>query len=333
MLPLPTLPLTRYRLGFSTRDTRPAPRFAGSAWRGALGHALRHSACITGAPDCEGCPRRYDCAYSYLFATPVPPEASKMTRYSEAPHPYVLLEHPAPAGRVILELTLFGHAQHHASLMIHALSRAAQGAQGIAGRHLELQQIEQWQPAADSWHLCATRHGHVQYETTQPLVIPPAPTTPLRLEILTPLRVRREGRHVIPANFSFADLFSSLLRRISLLSSFHTDTPLDTDFRTLSQNARQIEIQSTLRWLDLERHSSRQKTDMSLGGVVGELILPHENLAPFWPYLWLGQYTHAGRATTMGLGCYRIQPASLPSSSGHSPSAMMSATFFATCPA
>jgi hypothetical protein len=144
------------------------------------------------------------------------------------------------------------------------------------------------------------------------LTVPPVPAAPIYLDILTPLRVRREGKHVTPANFTFADLFSSLLRRISLLTNFHTDTPLDTDFRTLTQDARQIEIQSTLHWLDLERHSSRQNTDMTLGGVVGNLIIPHENLAPFWPYLWLGQYTHAGRATTMGLGCYRIRPASLP---------------------
>jgi hypothetical protein len=308
----PNLPLARYQLSFHSKDTRPAPRFAGSAWRGALGHALRHSACITGAPHCEGCPRLHDCAYSYLFATPVPPDASKMTRYSEAPHPYVLLEHPAPAGQVILGLTLFGHAQNHAPLMLLALTRAAQGQQGIAGRRLELQHLEQWQPDTGTWQRRDSRHDSVQLKAAHTLTVPPVPAAPIYLDILTPLRVRREGKHVTPANFTFADLFSSLLRRISLLTNFHTDTPLDTDFRTLTQDARQIEIQSTLHWLDLERHSSRQNTDMTLGGVVGNLIIPHENLAPFWPYLWLGQYTHAGRATTMGLGCYRIRPASLP---------------------
>lgn len=35
-------------------------------------------------------------------------------------------------------------------------------------------------------------------------------------------------------------------------------------------------------------------------------VLPGEGLAPFWPYIWLGQWTHAGKNTSMGLGKYEI---------------------------
>jgi CRISPR/Cas system endoribonuclease Cas6 (RAMP superfamily) len=37
-----------------------------------------------------------------------------------------------------------------------------------------------------------------------------------------------------------------------------------------------------------------------------------DGLDAFWPYLWLGQWTHAGKGTSMGMGAYTIQPASLP---------------------
>ena len=110
-------------------------------------------------------------------------------------------------------------------------------------------------------------------------------------------------------NFSFADLFGNVLRRLSLLQSFHTDQALEADFRGLSQAARVVPLrEKNLRWEEQARHSSRQNADMSLGGLVGEIRLAGNELADFWPYLWLGQYTHAGRATTLGLGRYRIRP-------------------------
>ncbi|MEZ5581405.1 MAG: CRISPR system precrRNA processing endoribonuclease RAMP protein Cas6 [Candidatus Competibacteraceae bacterium] len=42
------------------------------------------------------------------------------------------------------------------------------------------------------------------------------------------------------------------------------------------------------------------------GGIIGELTLTGDKLAPFWPYLWLGQWTHVGKGAVMGLGQYRL---------------------------
>lgn len=50
---------------------------------------------------------------------------------------------------------------------------------------------------------------------------------------------------------------------------------------------------------------------MKLGGVVGTLRIKEQDLSPFWPFLWLGQWTHAGSAASMGNGAYEL--ASLPS--------------------
>jgi CRISPR/Cas system endoribonuclease Cas6 (RAMP superfamily) len=49
-----------------------------------------------------------------------------------------------------------------------------------------------------------------------------------------------------------------------------------------------------------------------MGGLLGRFRLHGPDIAPFWPYLWLGQWTHAGKGATLGLGRYRIVPASLP---------------------
>jgi len=301
------LPLNHYRIDFSHEASRPAPRFAGNAWRGALGHALRRAACLTGADDCKACPLLHRCAYAYLFDTPVPPDASKLRRYTEAPHPYVLLEERTTSGQIHLHLILFGHANRHLDLMLNALIRSAASPAGIAGRQLGYLQHHQWDTASGQWQRIDGSHGLSQTSAPNSPPCPAAPDADFVIELQTPLRVRREGQHVGAQNFSFGDLFGNVLRRISLLKTFHTDSELEADFRGLTQAARSVPLlDKQLRWVELERHSSRQNADMSLGGLVGEIRLSATDLAPFWPYLWLGQYTHAGRATTMGLGRYRI---------------------------
>ncbi len=301
------LPLNHYRLDFSHESSRPAPRFAGNAWRGALGHTLRRAACLTGADDCKACPLLHRCAYSYLFETPVPQDAEKLRRYSEAPHPYVLLEERSTPGQIHLHLILFGHANRHLDLMLNALIRAASTSTGIAGRHMNYLQHQQWDTASTQWRHIGAVHGLSQASAPSTPPCPAPPEADILIELQTPLRVRREGQHVGAQNFSFADLFGNALRRISLLKTFHTDHELEADFRGLTQAARNVPLlDSHLHWMELERHSSRQNADMNLGGLVGEIRLPAAELAAFWPYLWLGQYTHAGRATTMGLGRYRI---------------------------
>lgn len=47
---------------------------------------------------------------------------------------------------------------------------------------------------------------------------------------------------------------------------------------------------------------------MQMGGLMGSFRLDGVELDDFWPYLWLGQWTHAGKAATMGLGRYTIVP-------------------------
>ncbi len=64
---------------------------------------------------------------------------------------------------------------------------------------------------------------------------------------------------------------------------------------------------SALRWHEWTRYSSRQHTLMELGGLLGTFELSGPDLAPLWPLLWLGQWVHAGKGTTFGLGAYRLE--------------------------
>jgi len=307
----PQLRLARYQFNFSAERDFRLPDYAGSAWRGAFGRALKRLVCVTRESDCTRCMLYRSCSYPYLFDTPPDPDAKMMRKATAVPHPYVLTPNarrgPVAVGEPVgVQLTLFGHALRQLPYCIHALSQA--GAHGLtpARAPLLLQEVQQ-QRAAGDWQTIYQPGGSLN-----PLesITPVPPPCPARLTIIfgTPLRIKHKGHFATPERFDFAALFSGLLRRTSSLMQFHSETLLETDFAALSQQARAISLRRTaLYWREYKRYSSRQQSAMQIGGVVGEIELDGKDLAPFWPYLWLGQWTHAGKLATMGLGRYQIK--------------------------
>jgi hypothetical protein len=309
------LAVGRYRLLFAQGGTAGWPRFSGSAWRGAFGRALRQTVCVTRLDSCGTCLLKASCAYSYLFETPIPSVALKMRRYPAAPHPFALQIHDATAtcGPYILGLSLFGHGNRYLAYVIHAMTQAAAGGIGRRRIRLSLTEVQQAGSAAEDWRTIYTPAGELTPLPPE-TPAPPACGTMVRIVLCSPLRVQRREALVGPQEFVFADLFGPLLRRLSMLTYFHGDFPLEVDFRGLMEQARQVSlISTTLRWHDWIRYSSRQQTTMQMGGLIGEFALDGGDIGPFWPYLWAGQWTHVGKGTTMGLGQYTIiLEASLP---------------------
>lgn len=278
--------------------------------------------CVTRAPVCAGCLLQRTCAYSYLFETPPAIVNGKMRRYTAAPHPYVLDTGACdgrsfePGETVDLGLTLIGHANRQLPYLVQALLQI--GTLGIGRARARLQLTDVAQHRLGEWGEDGVVRIYPRDGVLAPLPSssPPIPPVPegISISIFTPLRLKRAGRLVAPEQFQFADFFGNLLRRISMLTYFHTDTPLETDFAGLMAAARGVPMTSVdLGWRDWTRYSSRQRTTMEMGGLVGRFRIEGVDLAPFWPYLWLGQWVHAGKAAVMGNGRYRIEyAASLP---------------------
>ncbi len=315
-----TLPLARYRLLFSLPENMGLPAYAGSAWRGALGRALKQTVCVARGTPCAQCLLLHSCVYPYIFETPPPPESQKMRRYNAAPHPFVLVldedrpDRSASEATYTLGLTLFGRGNRYLPYLLHALSRA--GERGIGGKRQTFQLLEAQQREdllRDCW---LTIFRPDKKLIPQPERMPPIPAVPeaVQIHFQTPLRLKRDGRNVRPQDFSFAALFGNLLRRFSMLTYFHTETPLEVDFAGLMAKSRAVKFrQADLYWKDWTRYSSRQQTSMQMGGLLGTAMLDGEEIVPFWPYLWLGQWVHVGKNTSMGLGRYQLNvAASLP---------------------
>lgn len=307
----PALTLSALRIDFRAVESARLPAWTGSAWRGALGHALRRAVCVTCAPSCAGCLLLERCPYPVLF------DLARIAGPG-APNPYVLIPSAPPPGGYLgpgtgisLGLVLVGErAAGKLPYLIHALEHA--GNHGLTARRirLELEGVQAW--SANGWVDLQRRRDGLQ--RPGPVVVdPPAVPEALTVRLHSPLRVRHQGRLLRPEALDFRQFFRAVGRRIVALARAHGGRVEEARYPELVRAAGAVPVlRARLSWHDLPRYSSRQRAPMRMGGIVGSFELRGGGLEPFWPWLWLGQWVHAGRATTMGLGMYRIEARGLP---------------------
>lgn len=319
-LPVPALRLERVRFHCQALDPIRLPRYSGSAWRGLLGHSLRGSVCVTRAPTCDGCLLRSHCVYSTFFETPsASPQAEK--RFSALPHPFVLEPPPAgerehaPGDALNLGLTLIGPAGDLLAYLIHALQRAGERGLGREGGRFRLLEVTQeTEPGSDQWQsVFKTTTGTLQAFRSHAPTLGVCPE-PLQLALLTPLRLKQRGHYVGAKELDARALLGTLAARVALLAELYASprtSPATLDRGALHAAIDQVQVDTTaLRWVDWTRYSSRQRTHMQLGGLLGQLRLSGPGVAPLWPMIALGQWLHLGKNTSFGLGRYRVVAAS-----------------------
>lgn len=305
-----TFPLARYR--FEWRVTRPMrmPDYAGSMLRGAFGHALRKLACMTKQKECDGCALLASCPYPSIFA-PVPPATHALQKFSQIPVPYII-EPPAWGASQLAEGELFsfhivlvGRAMKELPLIILAWRRALARGVGPGDGSAQLVQV------LHCGHAQVTKIHNPELGTINPhaqeISISTVGAAPehVSLDFSTPLRLQHNGHALAPHKLDARTLLMALVRRCNLLSEFHTDGPLVSDFSLLLQACSAVHDEKHLVWRDWTRYSSRQQQKMALGGVVGQWQLDG-NLTPFLPFLHLGQWLHVGKEAAFGLGQYTL---------------------------
>ncbi len=307
--PLRFPPLARFRFHLEAHDTIRLPPYAGSAWRGLLGHGLRRTACVTRQPTCSGCLLVQNCVYSTLFETPATP-AQAEGGYTAMPHPFVLDIDPtaprtlAPGAPFALTVHLLGSAIAHAPYLIHALGLAGQRGFGHEGGRFAVTAVEREQTPGDGgWKpVYTTQSGVYQTYESVPLCPPAAPLA-IRLRLVTPLRIKRDGHFLGARDLAARDLIQTLWRRLRTLATLQGGDPSGFDPRYLPGDSEALGWHPQwLRWHDWTRYSSRQDTLMQFGGLIGEIDLDGSALSVLWPALWLGQWTHVGKGTAFGLG-------------------------------
>ena len=283
-----------------------------------LGFGLRRTACVTRQPTCDGCLLRATCVYSTLFESPGAGDAGG-GRYARLPHPFVLDlasipgDGVAPGQTFALGINLIGPAQAQAPYLIHALQFAGQRGLGRGGGRFRVTVLEREQTlGAEDWRLVYTPES-AQYlaatpgDRTNP-VPKPAPSR-VRVHLLTPLRIKRRGHLVGPAEFEPGNLLHALCERIALLGEHYGADGAGRHWARIKTEAEGVRMEhQDLYWQDWTRYSSRQNTLMEMGGLLGHMLLTGPGLSALWSALDYGQWVHVGKGTSFGLGAYTLGP-------------------------
>lgn len=299
----------RYHFSAVFSETAQLPPYKGSTFRGAFGHALRQTLCISRQRDCTACLLAQRCLYARTFENRSQPAPEPTARTVAPPLPYVLEPEPSEknvfdAGETFsFDLLLFGECNDYLPYFVFAVEQMGQGGIGrrrgdVRGRFGQVQVSVQDQAIyqGPGGQLVAGPHD----ESLSLPVAADGGEGQLTLRLLTPLRLKFANHY--QAELPFHILVRAMLRRISSLFENHGDGEPELDYRGLVQRAQAVPVQtSDLRWFDWTRYSNRQEREMLMGGMVGEVAY-EGNLAPYVPLLELSRTLHLGKQTSFGLG-------------------------------
>jgi len=306
LLLLERLPdIHRLRWSLSLAEPFTAPHYLGSALRGLMGHGLRKTACVTRHSNCRACALVDHCVYTELFE----PAAR-----SDGGHgvPYVLSV-PVTSGAfyskgqgLVFEMTLMSPHQHHLPYLIQAFQRGGRLGLGPKKIGFEVTEVECLNTLGDVDWQTVYQNGKMMAPLTSAAIQPPPAPSSVILTWQTPLRLKRKGQLIGPGRFTATHLLESLLYRACDLLG-------ERPSRLLLDQARKPDLQmkAVLEWQDWSRYSSRQKARMHVGGLMGHVELSGNDLSAWWALLWLSQWLHLGKFTSMGLGGYQLAAASL----------------------
>ena len=290
------------------------PAYKGSTLRGGFGHAFKKVVCVNKERICGSCLLKEKCVYSYVFETPPHSDTSRMRKYPYAPHPFVItppLEESREYGKgetLCFELTLIGKSIDYLPYFVYTFDELGQIGLGKGKGRYQLEEVRSQKDRNKEETIYSSRdkilHKSFKVWNIEELLESSSNTKTLTLNFITPTRLKFDGK--LSSKLEFHILMRNVLRRISLLSYFHCDTDLDLDYKGLIERSQEIKVdKENLSWFDWERYSSRQETKMKMGGFIGSITF-RGDLEPFMPFLLLGEFIHAGKGTSFGLGKYQI---------------------------
>ncbi len=322
------LPIARYRFDIVALTPIRLPDYAGSLLRGAFGHALRQVACITRAKDCAPCPLKAGCPYTSVFAPGRAVTNDDKRTGLDIPAPYVI-EPPAWGLRVVdpgqtftFHMVLIGRAIEHLPIITLAWQRALAKGLGAGDGTGNLLRVVN-DDAQTTYSAVDDVIKKISVITSNDGVSPAPTEAPtdesalqqVTLHFQTPLRLQQNGHALAPHRLTPRALVMAAARRSALLGKFHGNGEPQIGWTQLTIEANGMTDQHQLEWRDWTRFSSKQKTTMQLGGVVGKWTLTG-NMVQALPWLKLGQMLHIGKETVFGLGQYHLEYLTVPPKSG-----------------
>jgi CRISPR/Cas system endoribonuclease Cas6 (RAMP superfamily) len=258
--------------------------------------------------NCEACPHTPACPYHLVFSQAISPDPSAVRRFQKPPLPFVfdlpLLPTAPNRGRTIeMGLTLAGPAANHVGSFLEAVRimfgrwQARRQVVAVVAKVESADHLGNRAVIAEPWS--GTPFDRLFFLSADGLDKSAILShDAVSIEIVTPLRIIKDGRPL--RELSFAALARSLFRRMSAIYFYYGGMEPELDYKWLSSRCASIGISSNeFRWVEW---------DKGLSGIIGSGTFTGD-LTDFHQFLLFGEYFHAGKGASYGLGRYRLEKA------------------------
>lgn len=304
----------RYRFVLAAMQETRLPAYLGSTLRGGLAMAFKRMHCTHNLRPCDGCLTQRQCLYTTVFETPSATGEQAIKRLRDIPHPLVIDPprfHPVhykPGDRFAFDITLWGPALSKIPYFIFAVNEMAQSGLGAQRAPFRLEAVldEEGQPVYHP-ETCQILAGG-KPRALEEFFTPDAYGSHIRLSLATPLRIKAD-QTILSKALPPEKFLSHLLRRLSALITFYGgDSVSASEFQVFwHEQPRPVMVDSSLHWSSLKRYSNRQKSHISIGGLLGTMEFDEVSY-DWWKVFQATTVFHAGKATVMGLGKIALHP-------------------------
>ncbi len=303
----------KYRINLKVKELISLPEYKGSALCGVFGWALRRIVCVTRDKECSNCMLKLKCVYSAIMESPVPLDHPESRKYKNAPHPYIIVP-PLTVKRYFdhgdmlsFNLVLIGRANDFLPYFVYTFTEMGKLGLGRRKGKFIVESVEEIKSDGKMSEIYNNKDkilknpkNRIDYDF---FIDEKTQTDEITINFETPARIKINDN--LSKDLPFEILIKRLSERAALLAHFHCGAEL-CSFEEFADDAVKIEIiGNRLEWLDWVRYSSRQDTKMNFGGCIGKITYKGD-LRKYMPLLKLGEHIHVGKATTFGLGKYRI---------------------------
>jgi hypothetical protein len=209
----------------------------------------------------------------------------------------------SPGEVLEFEVVLVGRVNLDLPYYVLALADLGRAGLGPSRHRLRLEEVAVWTPGGfvPVYH---ARDGFLRTDVpalSLEAVLAQAPVPDgarLTVRFVSPVRLDLRGDLVYPVGFHH--LVRALEQRFRALADCYGDSdpgpvPLDE-----AEKARAVHDRT--RWVDLRRYSTRQRSEMRIGGAVGTVTYEGADFSAFARLLALGEWLGVGKLTSMGLG-------------------------------
>ncbi|MCB4205236.1 CRISPR system precrRNA processing endoribonuclease RAMP protein Cas6 [Deferribacterales bacterium Es71-Z0220] len=265
--------------------------------RSILGKELKRFACILRHKKCEECPLKFQCAYSYIFETPIKKDTEFLVGRDKASHPFTLysnIDENQHTDKIDFTISLFGKGIEYFPYIFFGFLKG-----GENGIYRERTKYTIEKVTCNDFLVNDGTNDSIELSEPKTFQLDEDKTTLIEksysIKFITPVRLKVGGNYT--ANISYSDIIFSAFRRLEVLGNMYGKiSPELKNINSLSEK----EEKKCLRWKEYNRYSARQKSAMKLGGAVGVIdvkgkFTPFEiSLLEFASIFGLGKNTGFG---------------------------------------